>query len=427
MAEIELFEYQTHSEVIDLRKLNLENFCTVFSNGENYLKAKQFVGVAQFGDTRICVYPKLYNSESDKKSHSLKNFLYMMQYAYKIHNIKDYSTSAEHQNFDFLEVLIFIYAKNLMDLLKVNLNRSYIVVEDDSNFLKGSWRLGEQLGRMPHIRHRFLVSYDEFTENNPLNRILKFVTFMLLRISRNSRSQTLLQNILLVYAEVDDISKPGHTYLEQVKFSRINQEFKSIFEFAKMFLLKLVGDYSKTKNTNFSFMFDMNILFEQFIAGFIRRENLLSGTKYNNFEMKDQKSSGKYISEKPNAFMLKPDISFWENGNCKLIIDTKYKLLDDTDDKKYGVSQSDAYQMYAYAMKYDCERVILLYPQHLEGKTAENDFGLGSGKTLEIRTVDICRDLKEDSMKPNEENSFRNELKNILNNKIGVEDGISSI
>jgi 5-methylcytosine-specific restriction enzyme subunit McrC len=143
--------------------------------------------------------------------------------------------------------------------------------------------------------------------------------------------------------------------------------------------------------------------------------------------MKDQKSSGKYISEKPNAFMLKPDISFWENGNCKLIIDTKYKLLDDTDDKKYGVSQSDAYQMYAYAMKYDCERVILLYPQHLEGKTAENDFGLGSGKTLEIRTVDICRDLKEDSMKPNEENSFRNELKNILNNKIGVEDGISSI
>ena len=430
---IELFEFDVCHEKLDLNKIDLTQFSTIWYDNTTKLKANQFVGVAQFGDTRICVYPKMYyKKDSDKditnemkldeyKKRAMSNFLFMMQYAYKIHNIKDYQTSAGHQNFDFLEVLIFIYAKNLMDLLKVNLNRSYIVVEDDSNFLKGSWRLGEQLSRMPHIRHRFLVSYDEFTENNPLNRILKFVTFMLLRFSRNSRSQTLLQNILLVYAEVDDISKPGHTYLEQVKFSRINQEFKSIFEFAKMFLFKLAGDYSKTKNTNFSFMFDMNILFEQFIAEFIRQENLIP----EGLVMKTQ-SECRYLDNEKHAFMLKPDISFWNpKEKCELIIDTKYKLLDenknkssdnDQDEKYKGVSGKDAQQMYAYAMKYNCERVILLYPKTSGKDVPVNIFNFEPGKTLEIRTLDICRDLKKD----------KKELEGELRGILGLNDKIKN-
>lgn len=429
--EIELFEYESCSKEVNLNIIDPKYFSTEWKNNKTYLKAQQYVGVAQFGDIRICVYPKLYksDSDSDKKSQSLKNFLYMMQYAYKIHNIKDYETSSDTDKFDFLEVLIYIFAKNLMDLLKVNLNRSYVLVEDDSNFLKGSWRLGEQLSRMPHIKHRFLVSYDEFTENNALNRILKFVSFMLLRFSRNSLSQTILKNILLIYAEVDDISKPGHTYLDQVKFNRTNQEFKSIFEFAKMFLNKLVGEYSKTKDTNFSFMFDMNVLFEQFIAGFIKENNLLADTNYEKCEIRDQKSSGRYISESPKAFMLKPDISFWEGNDCKLIIDTKYKILDDKDEKKYGVAQSDAYQMYAYSKMYDCKQVILLYPKHfgLENfQTKTFIFNESEHKKettnedknkykLKICTVDICIDLKEDSMNSEKDKCFKNELIKILN------------
>jgi 5-methylcytosine-specific restriction enzyme subunit McrC len=425
---INLFEYEKYEGEVDLTKIDLQYFKTEYKNGKNYLKAKQFVGVVQFGDTKICVYPKIYSDKNPDlkvakvkekvQMQSMQNFLFMMQYAYKIHNVKDYQTSVEHKKFDILEILIYIFAKNLMDLLKVNLNRSYIIVEDDSNFLKGSWRISEQLSRMPHIKHRFLVSYDEFTENNPLNRILKFVSFMLLRFSKNNFSRTLLHNILLLYAEVDDISKPGRAYLELVKFNRMNQEFSSIFAFARMFLDKLAGDFSNIKHTNFSFMFDMNLLFEQFIAEFIRRENLIP----QGLNMETQ-TECRYLDIDKKAFMLKPDISFWENGTCKLIIDTKYKLLDenkdkrsynDQDEKYKGVSGKDAQQMYAYAKKYDCQRVVLLYPEILktDNKVKNNiclsEFDFGDGKQLKICTVDICRDLK------NEKESLNNEMKGIF-------------
>ncbi len=51
-------------------------------------------------------------------------------------------------------------------------------------------------------------------------------------------------------------------------------------------------------------------------------------------------------------------------------------------------------QMFAYAMKYDCPRVILLYPKTSEKDVLVNNFDFGLGKTLQTTTVDICRDLK---------------------------------
>jgi 5-methylcytosine-specific restriction enzyme subunit McrC len=48
-----------------------------------------------------------------------------------------------------------------------------------------------------------------------------------------------------------------------------------------------------------------------------------------------------------------------------MVIDTKWKLIGrNPEDKKRGVSQSDVYQMMAYARLYECRDVVLLYPHH---------------------------------------------------------------
>ena len=44
------------------------------------------------------------------------------------------------------------------------------------------------------------------------------------------------------------------------------------------------------------------------------------------------------------------------------ILDTKWKRLDTEDVRNRSVSQSDVYQMLAYAHAYDADRLILLYP-----------------------------------------------------------------
>lgn len=69
-----------------------------------------------------------------------------------------------------------------------------------------------------------------------------------------------------------------------------------------------------------------------------------------------------------NWFRLKPDLLVRDTDQDLLVLDTKWKLLDGlrangTD--KYGLSQSDFYQLHAYGQSYlDGEGdVVLVYPK----------------------------------------------------------------
>lgn len=424
MNQIELCEYEPvkidndfKPVILDfLSKQDNQRFfkIVVKSDSQLYLKADKYVGTIQHKGLKINVFPKLFKNDGltdDHKKMSIRNFMFMLNYGYNFAKMKKFDSAVEKDLESFFEVLIYLFAANLLEILKVNPNRSYVTIEDESNFLKGTWRLGDQLSQAPHLRHKFFVAYDDFTANNELNRILKYVSRMLIFASSNQGNKNLLQNILLVYAEIDDICKPENDTLDKVKFSRMNEEYKPIFELARLFLNKLSSQTLSSKISTFTFMFDMNVLFEQFIAGFIRKEYLIPC----GLEMRTQARSRALLrnDKGDKCFALKPDILFKDKSNTdinKLIVDTKYKLLDDKDEKKYGVAQSDAYQMYAYAMKYDCKRIILLYPQHLEGKPIDINYNFDSTHKLHIRTVNLCRDLKK------EEVELKKDLQNIFIN-----------
>ena len=77
------------------------------------------------------------------------------------------------------------------------------------------------------------------------------------------------------------------------------------------------------------------------------------------------------------------------------VVDTKWKrIANRIDDAKQGVSQGDIYQMMAYGQVYECDRLILLYPQHseldrAEGVQASHKVSSGS-QTLQVATIDIA-------------------------------------
>ena len=66
-------------------------------------------------------------------------------------------------------------------------------------------------------------------------------------------------------------------------------------------------------------------------------------------------------------FSLRPDIVAYRKGSsAPIILDTKWKLIDASDEKRnYGIDQSDMYQLYAYAKKYEgCNELYLVYPMY---------------------------------------------------------------
>ena len=67
--------------------------------------------------------------------------------------------------------------------------------------------------------------------------------------------------------------------------------------------------------------------------------------------------------------------SCWQRGlgsgtQSTFILDAKWKPVDSTtSDPKNGIAQDDIYQLHAYATRYGCKAVALVYPQNTRFET----------------------------------------------------------
>src|SRR6185436_1884583 len=104
---------------------------------------------------------------------------------------------------------------------------------------------------------------------------------------------------------------------------------------------------SPGRTETFAFLFDLNQLFEEFIAEFIRRD-LREVWQSRGWTFHAQSGSRYLLCDETgnNRFKLVPDIRFATvTGETVLIVDTKYKLLDPSA-AKAGIAEADAYQMF---------------------------------------------------------------------------------
>ena len=110
----------------------------------------------------------------------------------------------------------------------------------------------------------------------------------------------------------------------------------------------------------FSLLIPMEKLFEEFIAAV-----LIDDPAYffgRGVNVSAQGRIGHLVQKRSGGrlFSLIPDL-LAEGPGGALVIDTKYKLLDEAENA-YDVSQADAYQMFAYVVKIRAKAGMLLYP-----------------------------------------------------------------
>jgi 5-methylcytosine-specific restriction enzyme subunit McrC len=94
-----------------------------------------------------------------------------------------------------------------------------------------------------------------------------------------------------------------------------------------------------------------------------------------------------HLFDTPQRFQLKPDIVLHHHDHVT-VMDTKWKRLSAAR-TNYGISQTDMYQMYAYAKKYQASRVIVLYPLVAEIPNKSITYASLDGVTVDIRFVDL--------------------------------------
>src|SRR5262249_28202615 len=95
------------------------------------------------------------------------------------------------------------------------------------------------------------------------------------------------------------------------------------------------------------------------------------------------------------AFLVRPDLAARRGHDFPLLIDAKYKRLE-PEAAGAGGAPADLYQMFASAHRYDCPRVLMLYPQTADVPSAfRREFTLegSAGKAVAVATVDLRQDL----------------------------------
>lgn len=366
--------------------------------GKKEFKSSEYVGVVKFGNHSIQILPKIYRTNrSRNKDHiaqeASRNLLKILSYAGDFTFDESEINSLLKQTNDWFEILIHLFATRLQSEWRKGAYRNYQNMQDELSVLKGKWNISEQL-KHPIRQTTFNVEFDEFSADNTLNRTFRFVVEKLFFFTSNDKNKQTLSELRALLNEVS-LSKTITTEeVNTIKLTRINTRFSPLLNLAKMFIENSSIQLSHGATETFSFVFDMNLLFENFIAEFIRRnKSAILDESLLDCNIFPQGCGGNSLylakSQDQNYFRLKPDIVFrFADGNFPLILDTKYKSLKG-EAGNLGISQVDFYQMHTYAHRYKSPRVILLYPQTIDMPMPIRKTFKLHGNDIEIKTATV--------------------------------------
>ena len=361
----------TRLELSDKEKQNIIALKELWGSQNLILQAdgslllKHYVGFICRNGTRLQILPKVFasgpvekSSEEFEKGKAINLLLRLLSYSgfLNIKEIPDPISVETYQN-DLLEIFISIFISQFNKLFNREIHRSYQPYEENMQFIKGRILFSQTIKENAFRKHLHYVGYEEFTINNPLNRIIKTTMLRLISQTQVARNKKALKLALIHLEEVEPINLyPG--IFNEVKFNRLNQNYRPLFNMAKMFYYNHQPGQSEGDEFTFTFLVPLNQLFEHYVYKLLDNSKISGPGFYQVNHHKPQKYLASRNGE--SIFQLEPDITLIKDKTVVAILDAKYKNPFKEADVR--VLQSDIYQMLAYAVAYHCFSIYLVYP-----------------------------------------------------------------
>lgn len=263
--------------------------------------------------------------------------------------------SLQSLNLPLLEVFIQMFLAELERLIHRGLKSDYVQIAQNRAFLKGKLLFNEQIKHNLIHKERFFTQSDEYSLNSAPNRLIKRTLEFLRTFSLSPKTRTKLDSLYFIFEEITPSSHIERDFAKCKNMRRF-KEYELVLLWCAIFLRQRSFSAYSGSERAFALLFPMERLFESFVGYWCKRVAC-------DYEVKMQESSKYLIAESKEAidksgglFALKPDMVMRGRGKSNdeiIILDTKWKIPDSTnDEKRYGIAQSDVYQMWAYASKY---------------------------------------------------------------------------
>lgn len=367
----------------------------VLDHGRKALRARGVVGVIAAGGCALEILPKIDipNEDGSQATGSIRRRLvHMLAVALDLKIDAGQVTALDWQRETLLEILIRLFSEKLVDAVRQGIPRRYVEHADDLPALRGRLNVTRQFTTLAVDPSRLACRYDALTSDIALNRIMKAAITRLSRIARTTDNQRRLRELAFAYADIADLPVKALRW-DDVVLDRTNGRWRELLNLARLLLGERFQTTSAGGSDGFSLLFEMNMLFEEYIARMLKRA--LGDT-----DLRVVSQGGRLYcleaDDRRQVFQTRPDILIKRGDAVVQVVDTKWKRITARiDDPKRGVSQADVYQMMAYGRLYECERLTLLYPHHDQAGCDEGligDYGVNSCQDrLELFSIDVAR------------------------------------
>ena len=351
-------------------------------------RARNYIGFIHFENSNIEIYPKIFQKEPGiSKELMHRHLFYWFSYCKKVKFPFNQAFLDSFKIDELPELIMYLFANQIHEIVSIRPYSAYEEVQEALFTPRGRINFDRYATRMSYGSYHLIdCDYEPFIFDNSLNRIIKYCTRLLLSKTRVIETQRTLNEIIFMLEDVDD-HVCSVQQLQTLRMPSIYSDYEEVIQICRMILENQVYSYAEYEMKNWSLLFPMEYIFEEFIAGYIQKH--FSDT----FKVEPQKSD--LYLHNPDTFNIKHDILLTNKKTREqIIVDTKYKPrwnLEKCDSKK-GIAQTDMYQMISYAYRRGTDKVLLIYPNTSDKLAEDHVFLINKGtkdETIKIKAIDV--------------------------------------
>ena len=320
----------------------------------------------------------------------IKNIYYMLTYAFQILRQSNYDDIAAEDFENIHDMFAAILSKGVAQQLKHGLYREYVNKSDNLTTLRGKLDVpGTVKNKLQH-KQKLFCDYDELSENNILNQVLKTTMILLLKqtnVKLNNKS--VLKKDLLFFDSVDYI-EPARIKWDRIRYQRNNQSYRMLLNICRLVIDGLLLSTEEGTIRMATFLDDqrMSHLYEKFILEYFR---------YHHPELRANPDQVQWNLDDDNDIWLPnmiTDITLKSRDGRVLILDAKYygqQMQSNFDIQTYR--NANLYQIFTYVKNWDKEQTgnvsgMLLYAKTDEEFQPTNQFSM-SGNKIAVNSLDL--------------------------------------
>lgn len=332
------------------------------------------------------------------KSIYIKNIYYMLSYAFQILRQSNYEEILS-EKFDVIQDLFAaILAKGIAKQLKQGLHREYINKHETLTVMRGKLDMPETIRNRLQHKQKLACEFDELSENNLFNQILKTTIHYLIQDDGVKVDRKAALKKLLVFFDGITLLLPSEIQWGRLHYQKNNRNYELLINIC---YFVLDGMLQTTDKGNYKMMAfsdkHMARLYEKFILEYYHHHHkYLSEVKAAQikWDLKGE-NAGSMIRFLP---VMQTDISLRLKEKT-LIIDAKYygRTMQKQYDKQ-TLHSANIYQIFTYVKNLDKGNTgnvagILLYAKTDEAITPDCMFNIG-GNQIGAKTLDLNVDFK---------------------------------